>query len=99
MIISERVEGKLVKRNAELNSPVDRYDVIVVGLGTAGAIAAIAAAEQGLKVLGLERLSAMGGTGTVGAVIGYYFGNKGGLFEEIDEEVQRLAKLADYTKA
>ncbi|MFD0716047.1 FAD-dependent oxidoreductase [Paenibacillus sp. GCM10027626] len=99
MIISERVGGQLVQHNAELHSIEADYDVIVAGLGTAGAIAAIAAAEQGLKVLGIERMSAMGGTGTIGAVIGYYFGNKGGLFEEIDEEVQRLAKLADYTKA
>src|SRR5690606_19348186 len=75
------------------------YDVIVAGLGTAGSIAAIQAAEKGMRVLGLERLNAMGGTGTIGAVVGYYFGNKGGLFEEIDQEVQQLAKNGAYTKA
>lgn len=99
MMISERVNDTVKQRSAPFDETVHEFDVIVVGLGTAGAIAAIAAAEQGLRVLGLERMTAMGGTGTVGAVIGYYFGNKGGLFEEIDQEVQRLGALADYTKA
>ena len=31
-----------------------RYDVIVVGLGTAGAMAAITAKQEGLSVLGIE---------------------------------------------
>lgn len=63
------------------------YDVIVVGLGTAGAIAAIAAARKGLRVLGIDRHTCMGGIGTAGGVIGYYFGSRGGIFEEIDRQV------------
>ncbi|WP_309121569.1 FAD-dependent oxidoreductase [Paenibacillus sp.] len=96
--IGERRNGVQVRRPAAF-APAETYDVIVVGLGTAGALAAIAAAERGLRVLGVERLNAMGGTGTLGAVVGYYFGNKGGLFEEIDQEVQRLSGAAAYTKA
>lgn len=69
--------------------PAADFDVIVVGLGTAGAIAAIAAAKRGLRVLGIERLSAIGGTGTAGGVIQYYFGSTGGLFEEIDRKAQQ----------
>ncbi|MDF2721325.1 MAG: hypothetical protein K0Q59_1000 [Paenibacillus sp.] len=66
------------------------YDVIVVGLGTAGAIAAIAAARLGLSVLGLEQLTSMGGTGTNGHVSHYYFGSTGGLYEELDERAKRI---------
>jgi len=96
--IGERRNGAPTRRAVSFG-PAETYDVIVVGLGTAGAIAAIAAAERGMRVLGVERLNAMGGTGTLGAVVGYYFGNKGGMFEEIDQEVQRLASTGAYTKA
>ena len=98
MKLYERKNGQVAAREASLQ-PDAEYDIIVAGLGTAGAIAAIAAAEQGMRVLGLERMHAMGGTGTIGAVTGYYFGNKGGLFEEIDQEVRRLTQESGYTKA
>jgi hypothetical protein len=62
------------------------YDLIVAGLGTAGSIAAITAAKNGLKVLGVERLPGMGGVYTYGMISGYYFGTKGGFYEEIDKE-------------
>lgn len=94
----ERQNGAVVAREAELDGAAE-FDVIVAGLGKAGSLAAISAAEQGMRVLGLERLNAMGGTGTIGAVVGYYFGNKDGLFEEIGREVQALAKDPAYTKA
>lgn len=68
------------------------YDVIVVGLGTAGAIAAIVAARKGLRVLGVERHVSMGGTGTAGGVLNYYFGSRGGLFEQIDQQVHEVTK-------
>ncbi|WP_309122621.1 FAD-dependent oxidoreductase [Paenibacillus sp.] len=64
-----------------------RYDVVVVGLGTAGSIAAIAAARRGLRVLGVDRHTCMGGVGTAGGVVGYYLGTRGGLYEEIDRRV------------
>lgn len=66
------------------------YDIIVVGLGTAGAMAAIAAAGEGLRVLGIESLSMAGGSGTAGGVLGYYYGFKGGLYRKIDSEAHSL---------
>ncbi|WNR45996.1 FAD-dependent oxidoreductase [Paenibacillus roseipurpureus] len=72
------------------------YDVIVVGLGTAGSIAAISAARRGLRVLGIEQLACMGGTGTAGSVLGYYFGSRGGLAETLDTKVSEMEKRA-YT--
>lgn len=70
----------------------EAYDVIVVGLGTAGAVSVIAAARKGLRVLGIDRHTCMGGAGTAGGVIGYYFGTRGGLCEEIDVQAQAVEK-------
>ena len=44
------------------------YDVVVVGLGTAGAEAFRTAVGTGLDVLGIERGNGMGGQGTIGCV-------------------------------
>lgn len=44
------------------------YDVVVVGLGTAGAPALKHCIASGLKSLGVERLTGMGGLGTLGIV-------------------------------
>ncbi|MDD5603910.1 MAG: FAD-dependent oxidoreductase [Eubacteriales bacterium] len=68
------------------------YDVIVAGLGTTGSMAAICAAENGLSVLGIERLTGMGGTGTYGCVWDYYFGSPGGRFESVNDECREYAK-------
>lgn len=49
--------------NAETSPQFEAiYDVIVVGSGVAGTIAAIAAAEKGARVLMLEKLNRLGGT-------------------------------------
>jgi hypothetical protein len=42
----------------------DRYDVVVVGAGSAGSAAAISAARRGASVLLVDRLAFMGGTST-----------------------------------
>lgn len=60
------------------------YDCIVVGGGTAGALAAITLVRRGMRTLVVERMNCLGGTGTAGHVAGYYFGNRGGLYEQID---------------
>ncbi len=61
-------------------------DLLVIGLGSGGVYATIAAAQQGLSVIGIEQLSCVGGTNVAGGVFGYYFGSTGGLFEEVDRE-------------
>ncbi|WP_168120385.1 FAD-dependent oxidoreductase [Paenibacillus sp. HB172176] len=70
----------------------EQVDVLIIGLGTAGAIAAIAAAAQGANVLGVDRLPGIGGMGTMGYVSGYYYGLPGGLHVDIDEEAQRMGR-------
>ena len=53
-------------------------DVLVIGGGTTGASAALAAAEDGARVLVLEVHEALGGVGTVGLVGRPYHGRKAG---------------------
>jgi flavin-dependent dehydrogenase len=55
-----------------------RYDVVVVGGGTGGAPAGIAAAREGARVLVVEFHHMLGGVGTAGQITGYYHGLKVG---------------------
>jgi len=47
-------------------------DVVVVGGGTAGSVAAIAAARNGAGTLLIESSGGLGGTGTIGGVAGFH---------------------------
>ncbi|AQQ69710.1 putative FAD-binding dehydrogenase [Limihaloglobus sulfuriphilus] len=60
------------------------YDVVVVGGGTGGAPAAIAAAREGADTLLIEYLHGLGGVGTEGHISKYWYGNKVGYTAEID---------------
>ncbi len=59
------------------------YDVVVVGGGTSGAPAGIAAGRQGARTLVLEYLHGLGGVGTQGAISRYYWGNRVGFSAEV----------------
>ncbi|HCO92691.1 MAG TPA: hypothetical protein DIU00_01865 [Phycisphaerales bacterium] len=63
------------------------YDVVVVGGGTGGAPAGIAAARQGAKTLVVEYLHGLGGVGTMGYISSYYYGYLNGFTREIDNGV------------
>jgi len=60
-------------------------DVVVVGGGTGGAPAGIAAARHGAKTLVIEYLHGLGGVGTLGLIGKYYHGYRVGFTSEIDE--------------
>ncbi|MCX7005870.1 MAG: FAD-dependent oxidoreductase [Kiritimatiellaeota bacterium] len=64
------------------------YDVVVIGGGTAGAPAGIAAARQGAKTLVVEALSGLGGVGTLGTIAGYCSGNRVGFTASIKTDPQ-----------
>jgi hypothetical protein len=66
------------------------YDVVVVGGGTCGAPAGIAAGRQGAKTLVIEQLHGMGGVGTLGMIGLYCFGNICGFTSEYDQGVKAL---------
>ena len=65
-----------------MNEPY--FDVIVAGFGTAGSVAALAAARAGASVLALERTHYAGGTHTGGFIPYYYLQKPVGLMVEID---------------
>jgi len=67
-----------VEQDARAVPVLGNYDVVVIGGGTAGAPAGIAAARQGAKTLVVEYLSGLGGVGTAGAISKYYWGNRVG---------------------
>ena len=68
MVVSA-VECGRVRRRKTASPKIDAaYDLVVVGLGTAGAEALVMAAEAGLKTLGVEPRHAMGGNWTLGAI-------------------------------
>ena len=96
MILSKRMNATILQ--SEVEDIACAYDLIIVGLGTAGALAAITAGQLGLKVLGIERLNCLGGTGTTGGILPYYYGASGGAYEKVDALVDEMQKLG-YTKA
>ncbi|QUL53129.1 FAD-dependent oxidoreductase [Paenibacillus tritici] len=70
-----------------------RADVLVVGGGTAGCVAAIAAAEEGARVILVESDTALGGVATRGGIHRYYYGSPGGLQEGIDRRTAEAAAV------
>jgi len=90
MFLSELVEKKQLLTLVEKPVFNKEFDVIVCGLGTAGSLAALFLAQNNLSVLGIEQLTMVGGTHTAGGIEGHYFGNPGGLYEEMDREVMQF---------
>jgi hypothetical protein len=66
------------------------YDVLVVGGGTGGAPAAMAAAEAGARTAVVEVMPALGGVGTLGQITRYWFGNRVGFTAAMDEGVRAM---------
>jgi hypothetical protein len=79
---------------------IGRYDVVVIGGGTCGAPAGIAAARHGAKTLVVEYQHSLGGVGTVGLIGKYWYGVRAGFTNEVDAGVKRLgAKVGVVGKA
>ena len=75
------------------------YDVVVVGGGTAGSPAGLAAARSGAKTLIVEYRDMLGGIGSDGMVTGYFDGNKCGFVDEFVAECKKSRGLAQYCRA
>ena len=84
---SEMMTGSLI------SEPEIMSDVLVLGGGTGGAIAAVAAGREGAKTTLIEASPALGGIGTGGAIHSYYYGVNGGIQDEVDERVKNLTPL------
>ncbi len=65
-------------------------DVVVAGGGTGGAAAGISAARAQAKTIVLEVQHALGGVGTLGMIGSYWFGNRVGFSNEIDNRVHEM---------
>lgn len=85
---SDQTMGGLAEdRDRRKQIDFGRYDVVVVGGGTSGAMAALHAARNNCSVLLLEWNDSLGGTACVGGVSTYWFGNRFADVREIDELV------------
>lgn len=78
-----------VTQDARALPVLGRYDVLVVGGGTGGAPAGIAAARAGAKTLVVEYLHGLGGVGTIGAISSYYWGNRVGFTATVQDNPSR----------
>ncbi|MBM4081980.1 MAG: FAD-dependent oxidoreductase, partial [Planctomycetes bacterium] len=72
-----------IRQDERLLPVLGAYDVVVVGGGTSGAPAGIAAARQGAKTLVVEYLHGLGGVGTLGLITIYCAGNRVGFTKEV----------------
>jgi flavin-dependent dehydrogenase len=83
-------ETTYVKAGEKTLPVLGHYDVVVVGGGTGGAPAGIAAARQGARTLVVEYLYGLGGIGTMGLIGKYYYGNRVGFTKELDQGLLEL---------
>ncbi|HOC55895.1 MAG TPA: FAD-dependent oxidoreductase [Verrucomicrobiota bacterium] len=90
-----RAEGARLAESTYGVPVVGQYDVVVVGGGTGGAPAAIAAGRQGARTLVIEYLHGLGGVGTMGYIATYYHGNRVGFSTEATRGV---AAYGDKTR-
>ena len=68
-------------------------EIVVAGAGTAGAVAALAAARRGNSTIALELAPFAGGIGAGGGISTYWHGLSGGLQDEIDHLTDELSAL------
>ena len=90
---------KVARRGAEAPAVLAEVDVLVVGGGTSGAPAAIAAARGGAKTLCVEFAGRLGGIATEGGIGRYCYGLRRGFTSELDAEVAKVGSFYSCCKA
>lgn len=85
----------------------ETFDIIVVGSGIAGTMTALSAAEQGSKVLMIEKMSRLGGTSRISGLNFACVGSPAQKAKGIQDSPEQLASdmykvsgsMGDYEKA
>lgn len=75
------------------------YDVVVIGGGTSGAPAAIAAARMGMKVLVVEYLEGLGGVGTLGLIGKPWHGRNVGFAAEVPFPIGNIEPKMEWYRS
>lgn len=81
---------RLLPPQATGRTASESCDLLVVGFGTAGCTAAVAAARRGLRVMAIERNNCPGGTWTGGFVPRCYLQQPAGIAKEFQEAAGRM---------
>lgn len=93
----EALKNKVVEKNGEDEEVT--VDVVIAGAGGSGTAAALAAAEQGLNVLIIEKTAAPGGNSKLASgffAIGTELQEAEGLEFSVDEAVNQLVEFNQY---
>ncbi|HMP76116.1 MAG TPA: FAD-dependent oxidoreductase [Kiritimatiellia bacterium] len=77
---------------ADVLPSLGAWDVAVLGGGTSGAPAALAAAREGVRTLVVEAAPGLGGVGTQGMIGAYFAGYRGGFTRQIDLGVAAMGE-------
>ncbi len=88
---SARKYERFVPEEAHTLPVLGEYDVVVVGGGTGGAPAVIAAGRQGVKTLMIEYQAGFGGVGTLGYIAVYYHANRVGFTDEVNQGLAEIS--------
>ena len=94
----ERKKGPTVPSSDASLGILASVDVVVIGGGTAGAPAAIAAARQGASVLVVEYQEGLGGVGTLGLIGKPWQGQRRGFAKEVPFPRNIETKMEWYRK-
>ncbi|WP_236980988.1 FAD-dependent oxidoreductase [Membranihabitans maritimus] len=80
-------------------SRVTNTQVLIAGGGTSGALAALGAAEKGVNTVVVDYFNDLGGTKTMGSVMGYYHGVKDNKFFKAHvDDAESLASERNMSK-